>query len=338
MQGARKADLSLWGLLEVYSEIPRSYPLFYYTLNNDLSINSDSVPLIGSIPSTATGMEKAGTLQSFFHRGRRVLSQLDAFTSRCDRKYDGAQEKLMELDFNTRIAIRDVRRKVVERCENYKYTRRDILDKCVQSPDTLCPADSHRTVGKNKWQPIENDLVDWKPGMTQNDPAGDLANVTLTLPTPPPSAMYKHGRQYADRQIRPFPRSRVASVVPHSARTVSVTMAEPDSYPVSTPAITYSFSAGEAPPPMYGEDEVPMSVRLTMPVEPNGSTSSPLPAIMPNQAQGGPTSGSVVSSGLPPVPEWQEPASSTSRGVKRSHSDDEEDENDDDNEPTQLWQ
>lgn len=58
-----------------------------------------------------------------------MLSQLDVFTSRCDRKYEGPDVRWPELDYHTRIAIRDVRRKVVERCENYKYTRRDILDK-----------------------------------------------------------------------------------------------------------------------------------------------------------------------------------------------------------------
>jgi hypothetical protein len=92
----------LYGLLQVYPEIPHSFPLFYYTLNNDLTINSDSVPLIGSIPSTCTPS---------------------------DRKFENADEKWPELDFDTRVAVRDVRRKVVERCENYKYTRRDILDK-----------------------------------------------------------------------------------------------------------------------------------------------------------------------------------------------------------------
>jgi hypothetical protein len=65
----------------------------------------------------------------YYHRGRRVLSQLDSFNGRCDRKYDGPDEKWPEMDYYTRIAVRDVRRKVVERCENYKYTRRDILDK-----------------------------------------------------------------------------------------------------------------------------------------------------------------------------------------------------------------
>ena len=63
-----------------------------------------------------------------------MISQLDEFTARCDRKYEDAAgtRKLAELDFNTRIAVRDIRRKIVERCENYKYTRRDILDKYVQ--------------------------------------------------------------------------------------------------------------------------------------------------------------------------------------------------------------
>lgn len=124
-----KVELSLYGLLQVYHEIPHMFPLFYYTLNNDLTINSDSVPLIGSIPSTHTPLQKADALQAFFHRARRVLAQLDAFTTRCDRKYEGPEERWPELDYHTRIAIRDVRRKVVERCENYKYTRRDLLDK-----------------------------------------------------------------------------------------------------------------------------------------------------------------------------------------------------------------
>ncbi|ORX40946.1 hypothetical protein BD324DRAFT_612635 [Kockovaella imperatae] len=269
----RKSDLSLWGLLQIYPEIPRSYPLFYYTLNNDLSINSDSVPLIGSIPSTATALEKADNLQAFYHRGRRVLSQLDAFTARCDRKYEGPQEKLTELDHNTRIAVRDVRRKIVERCENYKYTRRDLLDKAC---------------GKNKWAPIEHGLIEWRIGMAQTDPAGDLSNVTLTLPTPPPQALFQgststsmHQQQQRNqlgvRQIKPFPRSRIGSVVPlPSARTVSVTMGEPSSaYNMSsTPVMGYGFSAADAPPPMYGEDDVPMSVQLSTPIQP--SSESPL--------------------------------------------------------------
>ena len=119
----------MYGLLEVYPNIPHLFPLFYYTLNNDLTINSDSVPLIGSVTSTLSPLQKAETLRSFFHRGRRVLAQIDAFTARCDKKYDGGDDRWQDLEYLTRIAIRDVRRKVVERCENYKYTRRDILNK-----------------------------------------------------------------------------------------------------------------------------------------------------------------------------------------------------------------
>ncbi|KIR67826.1 hypothetical protein I314_02243 [Cryptococcus bacillisporus CA1873] len=266
-----KPQLSLWGLLQVYPEIPHLFPLFYYTLDNDLTINSESVPLIGSIPSNCTPMVKAETLQAYFHRGRRVLSQVDAFTSRCDRKYDGLEIRWPELDYHTRIAIRDVRRKVVERCENYKYTRRDILDKHV---------------GKGQWQPIEQGMIEWRVGMAANDPANDLANVTLTLPTPPPNAYVHQIRQqttpflYHDRVYKPFPQGRrTNSAVP---RTVSVIMAEPDeqahfSYsPTANSAIEfYGYAPQQTPiPPMYGEDQVPMSVQMPDSViaEPTGDS------------------------------------------------------------------
>ncbi|WWC92374.1 uncharacterized protein L201_007331 [Kwoniella dendrophila CBS 6074] len=285
-----KTQLSLWSLLQVYGEIPYLFPLFYYTLNNDLTINSDSVPLIGSIPSTCTPMKKAETLQAFFHRGKRVLAQLDAFTSRCDRKYEGPEERWTELDYHTRIAIRDVRRKVVERCENYKYTRRDILDKCL---------------GKNKWPPIEDGLIEWRIGMSTNDPAGDLVNVTLTLPTPPPEVynqQVRYGNVYSGRSIKPFPRSRVSSSVP---RSVSVQMGEPEDLyslnqghpqtagyctitssnnnntglsiyppPLTSTTTMYTSSAAIAPaPPMYGEDKVPMSVQMPSSAAPLSMTS-----------------------------------------------------------------
>lgn len=71
-------------------------------------------------------------LRDFYHRGRRKLQQLDAFTARCDPRNDTArniESGWPELFESQRVAIRDVRRKIVERCENYKYTRRDILTK-----------------------------------------------------------------------------------------------------------------------------------------------------------------------------------------------------------------
>ncbi|WVN89819.1 uncharacterized protein L203_105049 [Cryptococcus depauperatus CBS 7841] len=257
--GHKSQQLSLWGLLQTYPEIPHLFPLFYYTLNNDLTINSDSVPLIGSIPSNCTPAMKAETLQGFFHRGRRVLAQLDAFTARCDRKYEGPDERWPELDYHARIAIRDVRRKVVERCENYKYTRRDILDKHL---------------GKGKWEPIEANMVEWRVGMTENDPADDLVNVTLTLPTPPPNVYIQQQMQirqqapplYTDRPIKAFPKGRriASSAAP---RSVSVVMAEPD-YPATSNTLAQFGYQQQAPmAPMYEEDQVPLSVQ--MPIDEN---------------------------------------------------------------------
>ncbi|OXG73918.1 hypothetical protein C348_01900 [Cryptococcus neoformans Gb118] len=291
-----KPQLSLWGLLQVYPEIPHLFPLFYYTLNNDLTINSDSVPLIGSIPSNCTPLAKAETLQAYFHRGRRVLSQLDVFTSRCDRKYEGPDVRWPELDYHTRIAIRDVRRKVVERCENYKYTRRDILDKHV---------------GKGKWQPIEQGMIEWRAGMAVNDPANDLTNVTLTLPTPPPNAYGQQIRQqttpalYSNRAFKSFPQGRrTTSVAP---RSVSVIMAEPDEQahftypPTANSAVEfYGYAPQQTPiPPMYGEDQVPMSVQ------------------MPESVTTGPTGASLDQANKESSARWGEP-----RGLKRARDDD----------------
>ena len=145
-----------------------------------------------------------------------------------------------------------------------------------------------RTVGKGKWAPIENGMIEWKPGTENNDPAGDLVNVTLTLPTPPPQAYAQQQAQSqrqlgygSDRQIRAFPsRSRMASTVPQSARMLSVTMGEPDNgYPnTSNPLMGYAYPSATVAPPMYGEDQVPMSAQLTAPVPPL-TASSPLTAL-----------------------------------------------------------
>jgi hypothetical protein len=92
-------------------------------------ITNDAFPLIGSVPSTCTPSEKAEYLRGFYHKGRRCIAQLDAFTARCEKKYDGPGHKWKELNYAMKIAIRDIRRKGVERCENYKYTRRDLLNR-----------------------------------------------------------------------------------------------------------------------------------------------------------------------------------------------------------------
>lgn len=173
-------------------------------------INNETAPLIGSIPSTCSPVEKANHLKAFYHRAKRSLAQLDAFTARCDKRYDGSGEKWKPLDHDTKIAIRDIRRKAVERSENYRlasalqppfmvltsksyrYTRRDILN---------------RTLGKNNWEPIEDGMIVWTPDCGNNDPANDLAGVTLQSPPAfSPEPMHRRhasGRQRSGRYANP---------------------------------------------------------------------------------------------------------------------------------------
>lgn len=149
-----------------------------------------------------------------------------------------------------------------------------------------CTDNTPRHVGKGQWQPIEQGMIEWRVGMAANDPANDLANVTLTLPTPPPNAYVHQIRQqttpflYHDRVYKPSPQGRrTNSAVP---RTVSVIMAEPDeqahfSYsPTANSAIEfYGYAPQQTPiPPMYGEDQVPMSVQMPDSViaEPTGDS------------------------------------------------------------------
>ena len=369
--------MSLYGLLQVYPEIPHRFPLFYYTLNNDLTINSDSVPMIGSIPSTCTPLEKAETLKGYFHRGRRVLAQLDAFTGRCDRKYDGPEERWAELDFHTRIAVRDVRRKVVERCENYKYTRRDILDKCVPFLSLIHRNEAvltGRMVGKGKWQPIEAGMVEWNVDMhPNNDPANDLANVTLTMPTPPPNfyasqqgqqsqaqiqgmqgqqqqqqqrmgGAYPNGLSNA-RMIKPFPSRRPTSANP---RIMSVNMASPADYTVggagggASAGLSYAYPHTAPPvqhqPPMYGEDQVPMTVQMPPPSSAStAGTGVPVVSVTDAASSDHMHSAGDASATLAPNWEGYERAQSASaslpsvvsgqemRGEKRARSDEGED-------------
>lgn len=165
-----------------------------------------------------------------------------------------------------------------------------------------CIDDAIRAVGKNKWQPIEAGMIDWHPDAGNNDPAGDLANVTLTMPTPPASAypqqhqqpriisqsngggMYP-GQGHAGRTIRPFPRRNV-SQAPHSARIVSVNMdgssSSASAYgqlppPTAASGMSYYTSAPQTAPPMYGEDDVPMTVQLPS----SGGIHTPHQPMMP---------------------------------------------------------
>jgi hypothetical protein len=122
-------DPTLRDLIDEHPLLRETYPLFYHACTSDMLISNDAFPLIGSVPATSTPVEKADYLRQFYHKGRRCIAQLDAFTARCDKKYAGPGARWQELDYAMKIAIRDIRRKGVERCENYKYTRRDLLNR-----------------------------------------------------------------------------------------------------------------------------------------------------------------------------------------------------------------
>ena len=188
-------------------------------------------------------------------------------------------------------------------------------------------------------------MIEWRAGMGTNDPASDLANVTLTLPTPPPNVYAQQSRQqqqvYPSRQIKPFPsRARLVSGLPSAGpRTVSVTMGEPDQYhqPATAPIMGYGYPPHQAPPPMYGEDEVPLTVQ--MPVQSSSSHPSPLPGM--NSAVEIPSSATLA----PPPSSWAQESQSQSqvqplsRGMKGERDEDEgEDENKSGEElETTLW-
>lgn len=123
--------MSLTVLVKRYPLLPEFYPLFYQSLLDDLTLHPMAAPKIGTIPNSVIGVPKCDLLRDFWHRGKRKLQQLDAFTAHCNPRNEstGNHEAWADLSESYRIAIRDVRRKIVERTENYKYTRRDILTK-----------------------------------------------------------------------------------------------------------------------------------------------------------------------------------------------------------------
>ena len=116
-------------LVDEHPDVRTVFPLFYNIITEDMIINNSTFPLIGSVPTSCNPIQKAGYLQEYYHKGRRAIAQLDALTARCDKRYDGPGQRWTPLSAEMKIAIRDIRRKAVERCENYKYTRRDLLNK-----------------------------------------------------------------------------------------------------------------------------------------------------------------------------------------------------------------
>ncbi|KAL1412646.1 hypothetical protein Q8F55_000393 [Vanrija albida] len=238
-------ERSLWALNDTYPQLQKLYPLFYHALNDDLSLNMEAVPLIGTIPSTVTPHEKADRLRAFHHRGRRILAQLDAFTRRCDRRYEGESVRWPEIADGVRVAIRDVRRKAVERCENYKYTRRDILDK-------VC--------GKDNWDPVEVGMIEWREGMADNDPALDLKGGRMD--GAPQLLRPAHEPVVSYRPVRPMPsRGRLVS---RSASTVGIPRQQQHvgTKKATGPDTMAYEQINSPPPPRYGEDEVPLTVQM----------------------------------------------------------------------------
>lgn len=122
--------------------------------------------------------------------------------------------------------------------------------------------------------------------MAQNDPAGDLHNVTLTLPTPPGAGYLQHRQpSYPPRNIKPIP-ARRGSGMPNSARSVSIVMGEPEHYmAASAPIMGYPYTQAP-PPPMYGEDQVPMTVAMPMSSASAHTTSSPMSSLPPTGLDG----------------------------------------------------
>lgn len=125
-------NLSRSTLIAKYPRLPRDFPLLFHALGHDMAIDDAAAPKIGTVPNTATATEKCDILRDFFHRGRRVIQQLDAFINLVKPRNNGgrkAQALWPEISKPYSAAFTTVRRKVVERTENYKYTRRDILRK-----------------------------------------------------------------------------------------------------------------------------------------------------------------------------------------------------------------
>lgn len=137
----------------IYPEAEAEYPLFYDALQVNMTLGDSAVPKIGSIPGSYSVLDKCDRLKEMFHSARQVLAQLDAFTHRCEAKHP-SPARLEQLSPSLRTAIRDIRRKIVERCENYKYTRRDILNKRVPHKK----ATDTRHVGEGNWSPIEEGI------------------------------------------------------------------------------------------------------------------------------------------------------------------------------------
>lgn len=115
--------MSLTDFAKIYPLLAQTFPLFHTIIREDMTIHNMGVPPIGIIPNTVSGKHKCDILRDFYHCGKRKIEQLDAFAELCH------SQTWSELSEPYRIKVRNMRRKMVERTENYKYTRRNILNK-----------------------------------------------------------------------------------------------------------------------------------------------------------------------------------------------------------------
>ncbi|KLT44334.1 hypothetical protein CC85DRAFT_326482 [Cutaneotrichosporon oleaginosum] len=220
-------NLSRAAFLKRYPRLPFEFPLLYYALLPDMTLDDAAAPKIGTIPSSVTPLQKCSILQDFYGRGKRLIRQLDEFSYLVKPRTSGSRtnEPLWtEIPKPYSRALVFVRRKVVERTENYKYTRRDLLKKTIKR---CCPAEDPRC--------IENGMIHWDRESGNNDPAGDLARRGIIMGLGMGNSSPPHPTQNINtghHDLRPAV-SRSSLRVPPSPLTI-VPLTPPPSYSASS--------------------------------------------------------------------------------------------------------
>lgn len=137
-----------------------------------------------------------------------------------------------------------------------------------------------RAVGKNKWEPIEAGLVEWRVGMVDKDPANDLEGIELIPPSPPPhyqqvAQQHAESDNEGDYQTRPerVIRSMPSNLrrMPSSSRSASIATSPPDgngyngSYahhqPMPRLAPNY-YMSHQMPVQLFSDDGVTMQMQV----------------------------------------------------------------------------
>ncbi|BEJ15073.1 hypothetical protein CspHIS471_0408400 [Cutaneotrichosporon sp. HIS471] len=254
-------SVSRAALLNRYPRLPQDFPLLFRALEPDLSIDERAAPKIGTIPKTVTPETKGEILQRFYHRGRRVIQQMDAFAilvkprTTCGRKIEASW---LELSLPYGKALIAVRRKIVERTENYKYTRRDTLRKfrgrCCATNNAAC---------------IEFGMIRWDPESGNNDPAMDLEHWGTSvgpdngssLPAQPSGVVQHVASQLGQLDIRPV-----------QSRSTMRSSTRPQPAPIIVHHSTSCSHARSYPPP--GSANIPNYPSNTIPLTPVSAVST----------------------------------------------------------------